>query len=221
MQLLAGALLERPPGPKYAAALRFAELAPQNPLPKPQTLAKWRKGLPDVFELALRVPRSVWNPPEGPLRNTEQLEDGLDWLSKATESLRPSLLVLATGASVTTGARDRERLRGFIDRLPRRDGTRIVWRAAGLWEAAAVQSFARTLGIVGGFDPMSDPAPRGDVAYGSLSAEGLRRSFSHALLLDVIDGLHACEANKAYVTIDSPQSFREAGLLQSLSEGGE
>ncbi len=35
MQLLAGALMERPPGPKYTAELRFAELEPQTPLPKP------------------------------------------------------------------------------------------------------------------------------------------------------------------------------------------
>ena len=221
MELYIGASLERPPGPKYASELPFVELSLQHPLPKPGTLTKWRAGLPDDFQLALRVPDPVWKNAAGPLREGETLRSGLDWLAKASESLGASLLVLNTGASITTGARDRDRLRRFIDRLPRREETEIVWRAGGLWEFEAVQSLASSLGVIGAFDPIDDPAPEGDVIYGALVAEGLRRSFSHALLLEVIDGLFACEAKRAYLTIDSPQSFREARLLRSILEGDE
>ena len=221
MKLLAGALLERPPGPKYTAELGFAELAPQNPLPKPATLAKWRKGVPKGFELGLRAPESTWNPPEGPLRAGAELDEGLSWLADAAEAMEASVLVVTTGATVTTGARDRDRLRAYFERLPRRDGLTIVWRPAGLWEPDAVQSMARSLGVTGGFDALDDPAPRGDIIYGSLLAEGLRRSFSHAQLLDVIDTLGGSGAQRAYVTVDSPQSFREARLLQALYEGRE
>jgi uncharacterized protein YecE (DUF72 family) len=221
MQLLAGALLERPPGPKYKTVLGFAELAPPNPLPKPGTLAKWRQGLPEGFELGLRAPEVTWNTTDGPLRAGPALDDGLTWLSEASEALGASILVVATGAAVTTGARDRDRLRSYFGRLPRRSGLTIVWRPTGLWEPESVQSMSRSLGITGGFDAVDDPVPRGDIVYGTLRAEGLRRSFSHAQLLDVIDKLHACEATRAYVSVDSPQSFREARLLQTLYEGGE
>jgi len=221
MQLLAGALLGRPPGPKYTAALGFAELAPGNPLPKPGTLAKWRQGLPEGFELGLRAPEATWNTPGGALRPGPALDDGLAWLSEASEALGASLVVVVTGATVTTGARDRDRLRSYFERLPRRNGLTIVWRATGLWEPETVQSMARSLRVTAGFDALDDPAPPGDILYGSLLAEGLRRSFSHAQLLDVIETLHAAEAKRAYVTVDSPQSFREARLLQRLHEGDE
>ena len=221
MQLFAGALLERPPGPKYTEALGFAELALTGPLPKPHTLTKWRSSLPEGFRLALRVPRTCWSTSSGPLRPGDELDAGLSWLSDAVDALAPELLVLATSSDVTTGARDRQRLRDFIARLPRPDGTTIAWRASGLWEPDAVERLARGLDVLPGFDPVDDPAPAGSILYGSLVAEGLRRSFSHALLLDVIDSVASSSAEVAYVTIDSSQSFREAKLLQTLAEGGE
>jgi uncharacterized protein YecE (DUF72 family) len=220
MELLAGALLERPPGAKYTAELRFAELAPQSPLPKPGTLAKWRQKLPEGFELALRAPDTCWQSPAGPLRPSSELDAGLTWLSAAADALQASMIVVATGREVTTGARDRERLREYFGRLPRVEGQIITWRPAGLWEPETVQAMARELSVVGGFDAIDDPAPDADVLYSSLIAEGFRRSFSHALLLDVLDKLNASGASRAFVTLESGHSFREARLLQALSEGG-
>lgn len=221
MQLLAGALLERPPGPKYSSELRFAELAPQAPLPKPGTLAKWRQKLPDGFELALRAPDHCWQSAEGPLRPSEELDAGLSWLTEAADALEASMLVVATSAAVTTGARDRERLRQYFARIPRSEGRSVVWKPTGLWEPEAVQAMASKLSVLGGIDAIDDPAPNVDVVYASLLAAGLRRSFSHAQLLDVLDKLRGSGASRAVVTIESRQSFREACLLQALSEGRE
>jgi len=221
MELLAGALLERPPGPKYTSELRFAELAPQSPLPKPGTLAKWRQKLPEGFELALRAPGPCWQSPAGPLRPSPELDAGLGWLSEAADALQASMLVVATGPAVTTGARDRERLREYFSRIPRAEGRAVVWRPAGLWEPETVQTMASVLSVVGGFDAIDDPVPNADVLYTSLLAEGFRRSFSHALLLDVLDNLQSSGASRAFVTIESGQAIREARLLQSLSEGEE
>jgi hypothetical protein len=221
MELLAGALLERPPGPKYTSELRFAELAPQAPLPKPRTLAKWRQSLPDGFELALRAPASSWQSPTGPLRPSPELDAGLTWLSEAADALQASMIVVATSTALTTGARDRQRLREYFGRLPSVDGRLIVWRPTGLWEPEMVQAMTRSLSIVGGFDALNDPTPDADVLYASLLAEGLRRSFSHALLLDVVDKLESSGASRAFVTIESGQSFREARLLQGLFQGQE
>ncbi|MGB5364826.1 MAG: DUF72 domain-containing protein [Polyangiales bacterium] len=221
MQLLVGALLERPPGPKYSAALRFAELAPRAPLPKPSTLASWRQRLPDGFELALRAPHRCWQAPGGPLRPSKELDAGLLWLAEAADALEASIVVIATSAEVTTGARDRQRLQDYFARIPRTEGRLVAWKPTGLWEPEAVQAMARTLSVLGGIDAIDDPAPNVDVVYSTLLAEGLRRSFSHAQLLEVWDKLQGAGASRAYVTIDSRQSFREARLLQALSEGRE
>jgi hypothetical protein len=159
MELLAGALLERPPGPKYTSELRFAELAPQAPLPKPGTLAKWRQKLPDGFELALRAPDPCWQSPGGPLRPSRELEAGLGWLSEAADALQASMIVVSTSAAVTTGARDRERLRAYFARVPRTEGRLIVWRPTGLWEPETVQTLANTLSLVGGLTPSTIRRP--------------------------------------------------------------
>jgi hypothetical protein len=221
MELLAGALLERPPGPKYTSELRFAELALKPPLPKPGTLAKWRQNLPDGFELGLRAPDECWQSPEGPLRPSGELDSGLAWLSGAADALRASVIVIVTNAAVTTGARDRERLREYFARVPRAEGRLIVWKPSGLWEPETVQIMASALSVVGGFDALDDPAPNAEVVYASLLAEGARRSFSHAQLLEVLHRLETSSAARAFVTIESGQSFREARLLQALSEGRE
>lgn len=221
MQLLAGASVERPPGPKYTAELRFAEIAPTSPLPKAGTLARWRKQLPPGFELALRVPEPCWHPPEGPLRPGGSLDSGLAWLSDALDALEATILVVHTDAAVTTGARDRQRLRDYFDRLPRSPDRTIVWRPRGLWEPDLVKPMATALSVTAGFDALDDPVPRDELVYGSLLAEGLRRTFSHAQLLDVLDKLDHSGAARAFIAVDSPQSFREARLLQALSEGRE
>jgi len=221
MELLAGALLERPPGPKYTSELRFAELALKAPLPKPGTLAKWRQELPDGFELALRAPDECWQSPGGPLRPSAELDSGLAWLSDAAGALSVSAIVIGTTAAVTTGARDRERLREYFARVPRADGRLVVWKPTGLWERETVQTMASTLDVMGGFDALDDPVPETETVYGFLLAEGVRRSFSHAQLLEVLDKLQHSTARRAFVTIESGQSFREARLLQALSEGRE
>ncbi|MEM7139328.1 MAG: DUF72 domain-containing protein [Myxococcota bacterium] len=218
MEVLAGAALERPPGAKYTGSLRYAEIAPSMPLPKPSTLARWRKALPEGFELGLRAPKSCWDSPAGPLRPSSDLDRGLSWLEAATRVLEPSTLVVSTGATVTTGARDRERLKNYFSNLPRFDKTTVVWRAAGLWEPEVLQAAAKSMGVIAGFDGIDDPAPAGDTLYASLTAEGLRRSFSHAQLLEVLDKLLSSQAKRAFVVIDSAQSVREAQLLHTLSE---
>jgi hypothetical protein len=131
------------------------------------------------------------------------------------------VVVVSTSAAVTTGARDRERLREYFARIPQTEGRLIVWQPRGLWEPATRQTMASSLSVVGAFDAVDDPVPDTDVVYASLLAEGLRRSFSHAQLLEVLDKLQSSTASRAFVTIASGQSFQEARLLQALSEGRE
>ena len=73
--------------------------------------------------------------------------------------------------------------------------------------------------VEAGVKRIDDPVPDADVLYASLRAEGRRRSLSHAQLLEVVDKLEHSSAVRTFVSIESGQSFREAKLLQSLSEG--
>ena len=214
MNRFAGAVLPRIPGPKYAAALRFVELDLQPPLPKQSTIASWRAALPADFRLALRVPKAIWHPPSGPLRPGPELDEGLRWLTAASDALVVDLLVVVTGPEVTTGRRDRDRLSEYFARLPRTDQRIIVWRPKGLWEPAAVQDLASSLSVVGGFDPLDDPQPSGRQCYGSLFAEGFRQSFSPSQLQQVAEKMRGAE--EAFVSISSARSFDEARLLQSI-----
>jgi hypothetical protein len=188
-------------------------------LPKPATLRRWRESLPEGFDLGLRAPDVCWNGSEGPLRLGPSLDEGMQWLGDAADALKASMVIIATGAAITTGARDRSRVRAYFGRLSLPETCRAVWHPTGLWEPAAVQAMARSMSILGGFDAIDDPVPERETVYGSLRAEGLRRSFSHAQLLEVLDKLRAASVERAYLTIDSPQSFREACLVRALAEG--
>lgn len=217
----AGATLDRPPGPKYRSALRFAEIALGAPLPRVATLARWREALGDDMELGLVAPRPTLVSPRGPLRLDDDLEDAVGWLLEAADALAVRALVFPTGAEVTTGQRDRDRLAAYFDRIPEVEGRLRVWAPAGLWEPDMAEAHARALGLVYGFDPLEAPVPAGPVAYGRLRAIGARRRFGEGLLFEVQDRLQACGAEEAYVTIESPRSFREAVALQQAIDGAD
>src|SRR3954447_2404000 len=116
--LLAGSVLDRLPGAKYTAKLRFAEFAPRSPLPRAPTLRRMRGELAKECVLALRAPKSSLVSARGPLRFDAALEHGLDWLLHARDALAAKIVVLPTPSDLTPGKRDRELLAAFAARLP-------------------------------------------------------------------------------------------------------
>ncbi|MEM8607731.1 MAG: hypothetical protein AAGF92_11525 [Myxococcota bacterium] len=216
MELLVGPIVERPPGAKSSAGLRYAEVAPTAPLPKPATLARWRSRFSGEAKLGLRVPAPCWNGPDGVLRPDPA---AMGWLEAAIDVLEPTSVVVPTGASITTGARDRKRLEAYFSQFPKRDGIDLVWRGTGLWEPDTRESVAHALGVIGGIDALDDPVPTVAVVHAELRAEGFRQSFSQAVLADALDTLLHSGAQRAYVAIESSHAIREAKLLQSLFDG--
>lgn len=216
MDLLAGPVLERPPGQRPGSAFRYAELAPRPPLPKATTLQRWRSCFAAETSLGLRLPEACWLGDRGPLRPDER---AIGWVEEAIATLRPATVVLRTGSRVTTGARDRQRLRAYVSALPDLGEARLVWRATGLWEPDVLQSMAKSLGVIGGIDGIDDPVPATDVVYVALEAEGLRRSFSKSVLSEISNALTRAPVREAFVAIESNQSIREAASLQALFEG--
>ncbi len=211
-----GATVERPPGPKYSAALGFAELTFPSSWPRRSTLAKWRKGAGDL-ECAVVAPRGVTHGDRGPFRWDEGLEERFRWYLEALEALDAHALI-PTGSDVTTSSRDRERLAAFLARIPRREGRHVVWAPRGLWTLELALPFAAELEVLCAFDPLEDDLlPPGPVAYARLKTLGGRQRFSEGLLYELVEALQEGGYDEAYVALESDRSFQEAVRLQQLS----
>jgi hypothetical protein len=117
VDVFAGCLTERLPGPRAAEASRFFEYAPRPPLPSFSAMARFQKQRARALELALVCPRSTWQTPQGPMRPGPSLDAGLEWLRRAADILEPVAIVVASGAELTTGERDRKRLADFLEPL--------------------------------------------------------------------------------------------------------
>jgi hypothetical protein len=216
--LHAGAVLDRAPGPKYLAALDFAEISLRDPLPKPATIAGWRGSFPAELTTSLVVPPAARGSGTGPLRFDDAMEKAFAWTVEAAAALGARFVVLPTGGELTTGQRDRDLLAAWIERFGQKD-RRIVWHPSGLWEAEHAQPFAAKLGVILAFDPLEEEEPPSEEpAYARLRAVGMRTRFNESLLMAVAEVL---EGREAYVAIESPSSFREASKLAELAAAEE
>src|SRR5262245_14203053 len=116
-EIFAGCTLERIPQAKAGRPQRFFEYAPKGPLPTLATLARIAKQRPKPQPCALVAPRSTWLTPKGPLRAGPELNAGLDWIKRVADILSARAIVIATGAELTTGERDRSLLAAFVEQL--------------------------------------------------------------------------------------------------------
>lgn len=215
----AGALLDRPPGPKYLEALDFAELAPAEPLPKRATLQRWREELPaSGLSLALVAPPAARRGQRGALRFDDAMRAAFEWTREAADALGARFVVLPTGGDLTTGQRDRDLLAAWFEAFSAREGRDLVWHPTGLWDFEIARPVAEKLGVLLAFDPLETEPPGGDrLLYARLRAIGARSRFSETLLLDLLDAVQGSDADEAYVAIDSPRSFKEAARLAQLA----
>jgi hypothetical protein len=225
LSLHVGATLDRTPRAGYFADLSFAELAFKTPLPRVGRLREWRQEVPATARLALVVPRSIVNQPRGALRFDDT--SGLDWLLAAREAVQADTFVLETRAELTPGARDRELLLKFAERITRA-GTKLVWEAGGVWEQEQAAALADQHGWIATWDPTgNDPAPKTGI-YVRVHALGARSRLSEGLLASIADGvLGAVGARatpdgggEASIAIDGPQGFRKAKSLVTILTGG-
>ena len=214
--LLAGSVLDRLPGPKYCSALRFAEYRPQAPLPRMPTLRRQRGQCPDGLVVALRAPPAAIGKDIGALRLDADLEAGRRWLIGAADAVSARAVILPTPVQVTSGQRSRDRLRAYVDGLPRDTNIRWVWAPSGPWDPEDAQEFAQTLGLTCVFDPTRDPRPEGEFSYARLQALGAQTTFSEATLESVLEVVGA--AGDSLVAIDSQRSFAQAQVLQRLAD---
>jgi len=212
-----GALLDRAPGRKYVSTLRFAELAPRLPLPRPGTLASMRAALPSDFVLALRAPRSAVVSPRGALREDPELDAGLSWLTAAADALQARAVLIHTPSELTPGARSRDLLRAYVARLPQVAGRKYVWAAQGAWEPEEAQALCEELGLCRAFDPLETKSSSGEIVYATLRALGHRAGFSHAALSDALIRTLEHRPTEAFISVDAERAFDIARRLHTLA----
>jgi len=214
--LLFGSVLDRPPGPKYAASLGFAELALRDPLPRIPTLRKQRGGLGAAMKLALRAPKAAVSGARGPMRVDESLERGIEWLLQAQDALQAAMIVLPTPPELTPGARSRALLAAYVERLRAATDATLVWAPRGPWDAETAAEVAQQNGLTLAFDPMVDPRPEGPAVYARLTSLGVRRSFADAALEQALETILEQPTSELHVAIDSDRSFQQAQRMQAL-----
>jgi uncharacterized protein YecE (DUF72 family) len=211
-----GALLDRAPGRKYTAALRFAELSLRAPLPRPGTLASMRAALGEDFVFALRAPRSAVSSTRGALRSDPELDASVQWLNAAADALQARAVIIHTPSDLTPGARSRDLLREYFAQLPRVAGRHYVWSAQGAWEPEEAQAVCNDLGLCRAFDPLETKSTPGAVAYATLRALGHRAGFSYAALADALTRTLAHQPEEAFISVDAERGFDVARRLATL-----
>lgn len=224
LSLLVGASLDRAPRPGYFAELPFAELAFKKPLPRVGRLREWRTTIPESAKLALVVPRTIVEQPRGALRFDDT--SGMDWLTAAVEATRASTLVLATRGELTPGARDREMLVRFADRM-NKTGARFVWEAGGVWEPEQAEALGKEHGWIVAKDLSGAWTPEGTAMdlsgplYVRIHGVGIHARLSEGLLAAIAEQLLESGAEEATVAVASDHAFRKAKSLLAILTGQE
>lgn len=216
-EVFAAAVLDSLPGPKYTAALRYAEFSLRAPWPRSPTLKRARYAFPEGFRAGLRMPPTAIVSKRGPLRFDDAMEEAFAWSLEAADALAARVVVVCTPIDVTPGARDRELLADFVRRLPVVEGRSYVWVPSGLWEQSDAIAVAKDLGLVLACDPLEMPIPSGATAYCRLVALGGRTRFSEAMLTRVAEDIEASGVDTAYVAIESERSFEQASNLDRVA----
>jgi uncharacterized protein YecE (DUF72 family) len=221
---LIGAVLERAPGPRYFESLRFAEIAPRGPLPRPSVLSKWKSAAPEGARFTLLAPAQSWRSESGPFREDPAKAEGAEWIARAHDALGADAIVLATGRDLTPGPADRERLARWAARLGAR-GRRVVWQPGGVWDVEEAAIFAAKIGVVCAFDPLEGAAPAGDVAYARVRAIGARARLGEGLLSSIVDAIADAPASTVYLAIEADDAIKKARraaamLAENEAEGG-
>jgi hypothetical protein len=195
--------------------MRFFEFAPKPPLPTFGTLARYRKQLAAEVQISVVAPKSTWLSPRGAMRPGAELDAGLEWLKRASDILKARCIVIATGAELTTGERDRGLLAEFVQAL-KVTGRLLVVAPRGLWEAEHGAAFAQQTATVYGFDPLEDDAPAGEIAYARVHPMGARPRLTDGHLAQIAERLVEANCERAYVSVESEEGPRDARRLAKL-----
>lgn len=229
-----GAAVDALPGARYFERHGLLELHPPLSFPRAATLAKWRASIPDTCEIALAVTRRTHAGKDGALRFDKP--GARAWVDESIAALSPRFVLIATGPELSTGARDRALLEGFVRSVAER-GPTVVWQPRGLWDADDARDLAAKIGCSVALDllgAMSGPSPvgpaalagvelpiasSGPLAYGRIEALGTHARLGDGHLRRALDEALATGADDVRLVIAAEDAIRKAIRLQTMVEG--
>jgi uncharacterized protein YecE (DUF72 family) len=180
--------------------------------PSEATLRKWRKAVPPHFEFAVVLSHAA-----GLLKPSPALEAELKCALGMIKALQARTVVICTPPDVTPAPVWRNRLKAFVERLPK-DASQLVWEPKGLWETDEAARFGRTLGLTLAVDPAREPVPEGPVAYGRLRSLGEVRSFGQTALERVVRAIG--DRRDAFIVIETDAALSECKTLRRVAQKG-
>lgn len=159
--------------------------------PRPATLRKWRKDMPEGTGIGLQAwqlithdlppggyPRMARDLPRdalragGSFRDSPTVADAAATMIEATAAVGAEAVVFRTPAEFAPSATNRDRMRRFFTEVAPPSafgGARLAWEPLGLWEPETAIALASELGLVYACDPLaSDPLGPGPELYASL-----------------------------------------------------
>ena len=214
---------------RYWRSLSFVEAKTGERMPRAETLAGWRVGIPDGAEFSVQAFRLITHgredrgfPPAGrKLTPSRQLQcggfrDSLEvheaWLATkaAAETLGAKVVVFETPASFQPGP---DRLRDFyrfFKALPRGRFT-CVWQPRGAaWEPGLTDRVCAELGLIRAYDPLKERAPdRGAFRY--LRPQGPRTGMLSVDNMSTIT--ESARERPSYLVFSHRDAFRDADRL--------
>ena len=211
---------------RYWGELRFFEADTGKAMPRPETLAGWKADMPSGAECAVQAFRLATHGPEdrgfpaagkklpanrqalcGAFRDTLEVHEAWMATKSAAEALGARIVVFETPITFQPGPdRTRDLYRFF--KKAARGNLAFVWQPRSVAWGALADKVCAELGLIRGFDPLKEPAPRkGAFAYmrpslpptGSLGVDNL------ATILGVSD-----DAPAAYLALGHRNAFRDA-----------
>lgn len=223
-ELFIGAVLERAPSNRYYELLRFTEIAPRHPLPRPKVFSGFRSAAPSEAHFTLLAPPDTWKHTSGPFREDPRQSAGAEWLARTHDALAADAIVLVTGPTLSPSARDREHFVRWATWLKDTNRRRVVWQPGGVWDFEDAADFARKIGVVCAFDPLEEEPPPGEIAYARVRAIGTRSRLGEGLLTSILDTMTEADADTVYLAIEADDAIKKARravqLNRNLVEGG-
>jgi uncharacterized protein YecE (DUF72 family) len=193
---------------RYAGHFDFLEVASDaRNLPRLNTLAEWRRSVPEGFAFSVRLPKAV-------CELTSNEADVSMPLSVA-EALGASWLLVQTPSQVGPSPRVRERLERLFASMAS-PGRRIAWESHGVWEDEQAEEFAAQHGVLVVRDVLQAEPPPGPVVYTRLLALGAGVQLRASATAQVAEAI--ADREQAVVVIEAHNAQQAARTLRQELE---
>jgi len=197
--------------------------------PRPAVARSWREEAPKDFVFTMVASRFLCTAPDqlppgldgeprnyGGLKLTEEVLGLYRRTIDAAVALEARVLVFVTPPQIGPSLRGKEALTQFFRRVDRQ-GLRFAWEPHGPWEEEEVLEICEKHDLIWSGDPLRDPIPSSERAYGRLGPfAAMGRSLADDELERIAEALEPF--SEAYCFFATERAFSDARRLLELVE---